>query len=163
MSRETIIGHAANLVTRIRASVAINHDVLVWQTPGVAKAIRDTPGPLGLVIAAAFIAAEDTSLEKPSVKAFLMHWPVNASTTPEAPHEATCGEHHMSLPCKACEDAAAVNPVDPTVLAPILAQTRAEIASHKTPPKPRRQPDVEADRAAALEAARARIAQEATP
>jgi hypothetical protein len=94
------IGLAARLIAGIRATTGAP----AWDTAGIAAALRDVGGTPGAAFAAAALAAEDTSLHKPSAKAFAQHWPQNAGVTaPRTSYDVHCPEHPLSVhPCPQC-------------------------------------------------------------
>lgn len=98
------IGLAARVIAGIRSHTARHTGCPEWDTPGIAKALTQTPGAPGDVLAAAAIAAQDVNLAKPSVKGFQVCWPVKASEPPQVSHNRPCPEHpDQPQPCRTCK------------------------------------------------------------
>ena len=98
------IGLAARVVAGIRSEVARRTGCKEWDTAGIAKALRETEGSPGDVLAAACLAAEDHKLERPSAAGFRICWPVNEVTQPKVSHDIPCPEHTgQTMPCPRCK------------------------------------------------------------
>lgn len=99
------IGLAARVVAGIRTETAQRTGCREWDTPGIAKALRETEGSPGAVLAAACLAAEDAKLERPSAAGFRVCWPVNAATQPKVSHNVPCPDHPgRVMPCDLCRE-----------------------------------------------------------
>jgi hypothetical protein len=142
-------GLAALLIAGIRANAP---GASAWDAAGIAAALREVGGTPGAAFAAAALAAEDTSLVKPSAAAFRNHWPQNTGVGgPRISHDMACPEHPTHVhPCPVCK--AEKPPLSDAAVAELRAVAadakartpRAKFATHKRP---------ESD----LEALRARI------
>lgn len=152
------VGLAVRVVTGIRTHTALGTGCLEWEAEGVRAALIGTEGSPGAVLAAACLAAEDSSLRLPSPKAFRRHWPANAATTaPTVRQTLECSVHREDLPCQPCQVEAGP-PVDPADLPEDWKRTRAQLAERDYR-RGQRPVDLTED----VSAARARIDQEATP
>lgn len=129
-------GLAARLIAGIRANTP---NATTWDTAGIAAALREVGGTPGAAFAAAALAAEDTSLVKPSAAAFRNHWPQNTGVAgPSISHNMTCPEHPAQVhPCPQC----AAKRCDPTE---DYLQAKAELAQRRPiPTKQKRLADFE--------------------
>lgn len=119
MSLENLLhpDQAAKLVAAVRLHVARSTPCSIWDVAGISAALRSTTGTPGSVIAAALLAAEDTTLRAPSAQAFANHWPMNArSEKPRPSNDIPCPEGHgFDLPCPVC--ASETRPAKPEELA----------------------------------------------
>lgn len=98
------VGLAVRVVTAIRTHTALQAGCPEWDAEGVRAMLVGSEGSPGAVLAAACLAAEDSSLRKPSPTALRNHWPVNATTTPPARRQVLeCPEHRQPQPCPGCE------------------------------------------------------------
>lgn len=74
-----------------------------WDGPGIRAALEATPGAPGDVLAAAHLAAGDATLRLPSERAFLAHWPQNASAAHTGPRWTPCPERgHQDQDATSC-------------------------------------------------------------
>lgn len=80
-------------VSDTRTVTAQTHGCTEWDKGGIRAALIQTDGPVGTVMAAAHLAAEDPSLDYPSARALAYHWPKNGRGNRPAPRWTPCGEH----------------------------------------------------------------------
>lgn len=122
-------GLAARLIAGIRTETARHSGCREWDTPGIAKALQATEGPPGAVLAAAAIAAEDPTLDKPSATAFKARWHSKASAPPKVSHNIPCPEHpgHV-MPCRRCTEG--TRPPTPEELAEMRATAKKAAEYH---------------------------------
>lgn len=123
------IGLAARLIAGLRANTP---EASQWDTAGIAAALREVGGTPGAAFAAAALAAEDTSLVKPSAAAFRNHWPQNTGVAgPSVSCNVHCPEHPLSVhPCPQCAAKRTPPPVDD----PEYAAMRAELKARRPIP-----------------------------
>lgn len=99
-----------------------------WDAPGIRSVLTAADGPLPDVMRAFLLAAEDHTLNAPTLEGLRLRWQRPPASAP-APRGVPCHEHpDQTQPCRTCQaDAdtrAAHHPVDPDFIERVKASLR---------------------------------------